>query len=248
MITGAIRIRSLAMPPSALRVAVGLEEGPGGATNVHGFTIPGCRSSGPTKEEALASFEGELASWLSFLAANGLGVWSPGQDLEIQVDEWLLTDVAVAAGETDVCFEADRVTLAESELSRGVQLLGLLRGRLLSGIRGRRNAELEARGESDLNVRIVLDELARAQWWTLTRLGSSPLGRIPEEVVARLDTAMALAVHQLTSLPSEARAGVIELEGEEWTPRKVLRRLLWLEWEVGGTALRLLDLDREVGR
>jgi hypothetical protein len=64
---------------------------------------------------------------------------------------------------------------------------------------------------------------------------------IPERLLARLDTAMALVVQQLTGLADESRGQLLELNGESWTPRKVVRRLLWLEWALGGTALRAFE-------
>ena len=51
---------------------------------------------------------------------------------------------------------------------------------------------------------------------------------------------MALVVQQFTGFAREQRAMVIELEGEVWTPRKVLRRLLWLEWSLGRAARSVL--------
>ena len=92
-----------------------------------------------------------------------------------------------------------------------------------------------------MTVRAVLDELARAQWWTLSRLGASPMAEVPERTLARLDTAMALVVQHLGELPPGRQETRLTLDGEDWTPRKVMRRLLWLEWTLGRTALWALD-------
>ncbi|MEX2582934.1 MAG: hypothetical protein WD766_06660 [Gemmatimonadota bacterium] len=222
------------------RFPVGLEEGSNGATHVHSFTVPGCVASGPTKEAALDEFGSALGSWLRFLSDRGEAVPGRDRELEITVDEWIATDADIAAGESTVCFEADRAPLPDTELLRGVQLLGSLRGRILPLVRRSSDAELEKLGHPDWTARMILDELARAQWWTLTRLGASPLGESPDRAVARLDTSMALAVQHLVHLPASARDRVIEIEGEEWTPRKVLRRMLWLEWSLGAAALHAL--------
>src|SRR5690606_27479372 len=114
------------------------------------------------------------------------------------------------------------------------------RGRLLRELKPLGRGALDgARGDLG-EVRQVLDELARAQWWTLTRMGASPLAEVPQAVLGRLDTAMALVVQQFTGFAREARDRTVELDGEVWSPRKVLRRLLWLEWWLGRTALALL--------
>jgi predicted RNase H-like HicB family nuclease len=222
------------------RILVGLEQGPGGECHAHCLNLPGCVSSGESTEAALDGLAPALNAWLAFLSRHGEPVPGADLDLELVVEEWISTDAAVGAGESNVCFEADRVPLSDGEIQRGLSILGSVRGRLLPFIRRARNEDLEAFGSGAWNVRLVLDELARAQWWTLTRLGASPLAEVPERVVARLDTSMALAVQQLTAPPDTARTGPTVLDDEEWTPRKVLRRLLWLEWTLGGAALHTL--------
>ncbi|MEX2571123.1 MAG: type II toxin-antitoxin system HicB family antitoxin [Gemmatimonadota bacterium] len=230
-----------------IRFPVGLEEGPDGSAHVHSLTVPGCVASGRSKEAALEAFSRVLGQWLDFLAGQGEPVPPADRELEITVDEWIATDARVASGESDVCFDADRRPLVEPELLRGLRLLGGLRGRLLPHIRRARDEDLEGLGPPEANVRRIVDELARAQWWTLTRLGASPLAEVPARAVARLDTAMALIVQNMGALTAEERARQVEIEGEEWTARKVLRRLLWLEWSLGTAALRTLaDGKREL--
>lgn len=231
--------------PAHYRIPIGLEEGPDGAVHIHALDLAGCIVSGASQETALEAFPAELGRWFTFLQRAGEAVPSPEQELEITVDEWITTEAQVGAGESNVCFEADRRSLGRTELLDGVRVLGKLRGRLLPLIRRKPDAELEQIGPPGMSVRTLLDELARAQWWTLTRLGASPLAEVPERVVARLDTAMALILQHFAHLPAEAGDRYLVLEGEEWTPRKVLRRLLWLEWTLGGAALAALGAEAE---
>jgi hypothetical protein len=228
-------------PPdrTIIRVSVGLEEGPDGAVRVHALNLAGCSGGGPDRHTALSEFEHELREWLAFLAVEG--EIAHAGDAEITVDEWIRTDADVGGGASNVFFEADRRPVDEGELARGIRLLGRLRGRLVPRIRRSRDQDLENDGSCGPSARLILDELARAQWWLLTRLGASPLAAVPERVVGRLDTAMALIVQHLGHLPESARGTVLELDGEEWSARKVLRRLLWLEWALGGAALRALN-------
>ncbi len=222
------------------RISVGLEEGLDGAVWVHALSVPGCAVSGTSADEALAAFPEALADWLDFLAASGAAVPSFEEEIEITVDEWIRTDADVSEGESHACFEADLLPLSAAEIEQGVQRLGDLRGQLLPYVRRLPDAELDRPRAGGWTVRRILDELARAQWWTLTRLGASPLAEVPERLLGRLDTAMALVVQQFTTLPLAAAGGMLELEGEVWTPRKVLRRLLWLEWSLGQAALHAL--------
>jgi predicted RNase H-like HicB family nuclease len=226
---------------TATRCSVGLEEGSDGAVIVHAFTVPGCVGSGATPEEALEAFSTTLAEWLDFLSARGAEL--AGGEVEITVDEWVSSEAPVAGGESRALFEHDLLPLSEAEIAEGLQRLGDLRGPLLKQLRHTSAERLEAAGYGGWAPARILDELARAQWWTLTRLGASPLAEVPERLLGRLDTAMALVVQQFTTRGLAARAEPLELDGEAWTPRKVLRRLLWLEWALGGSALHALDGD-----
>lgn len=227
------------------RFSIGLEEGADGHLWAHPLEPAGCAGDGPSPADAVAAFERDLLEWLRFLAAAGEPVPPPDVEVEIAVDEWIETDARAALGESTALFAADLRAVTEDELRRGVRLLGDLRGRLLARIRRipRREVEatLDAPAEGGWTVRQVLEELARAQWWTLSRLGASPMAETPESTIGRLDTAMALVVQHLANLEPERRAARIELDGEEWTPRKVLRRLLWLEWTLGRAAGAALD-------
>lgn len=221
--------------------SVGLEEGADGAFRAHALSLIGCEEVGVDANDAVDRFAVALQGRIRDLARMGRTVPSHDTEIEITVDEWISTPAMVAAGETVACFERDREPLQRTERLAGLHLLGDLRGRLLPHIRRARNEQLEAIGHQEVNVRAILDELAKAQWWTLTRLGASPLAEVPDQVVGRLDTAMALVVQTINGLEDSPPAEPVTLEGEEWTPRKVLRRLLWLEWSLGDAALRHLE-------
>lgn len=223
---------------------VGIEEGADGSFLVHGLSLPGCAAWGTTVDVAIDAWTVAMNDWFRFLSAEGEPTPPREVEIDVHVEEWLRTDARLQQGESRACFEADREPMLDDELGRGVRLLGALRGRLLPIIRRARDEELEAMGTPALNARLVLDELARASWWTLTRLGASPLGEVPDRVVGRLDTSMALAVQRMTELDPCSRGYCIELDDEEWTARKVMRRLLWLEWTLGGAALDVLAIPQ----
>lgn len=230
------------------RVSVGLEEGADGWVMAHALSLPGCAAAGPTPQEAVRAMEGALFAWLRLLAARGEAVPAAGAEIELAVDEWVPSGARVAAGETAASFEADETPLPRAEAERLLHRLGDLRGRLLQRVRRRPDALLEAETAGGMTARQVLEALARAQWWTLTRLGASPMAEVPEGTLARLDTAMALVVDRVAALDDAARARGLEIDGERWTARRVLRHLLWLEWTLGGAALgALAGVDTERG-
>ncbi len=228
-------------------IRVGLEEGADGAVMAHALNLPGCVALGGSAEAAVAAFERTLMEWLRFLSMTGAPVPPPDAELEIAVDEWVRTDARVALGESEALFDDDLLPLSQEEAEAGVQRLGSLRGRILAHVRRRPDGLLDAETPGGMTARRVLEELARAQWWTLSRLGATPMAEVPEKTLARLDTAMALVVDRLTTLPDEMRGYRLEIDGEEWTPRKVLRRLLWLEWTLGAAAVAALAPVGESG-
>lgn len=215
------------------RIVVGLEEGADGALRAHALSLPGCAAAGATPQAAVGALEEAVAEWLGLLAAAGEPVPPPEQELELSVDEWLRTDAAVARGESTACFAHDLRPLTAAEIDRELRWLGELRGLLLAHVRRMPESEVDRPLVGEWSLRRALEELARAQWWTLTRLGASPLGEAPARTLGRLDTALALVQQHFTHLPPERWGTRLEIEGEEWTPRKVLRRLLWTEWSLG---------------
>ena len=224
-------------------LSVGIEEGADGSALVHSLGFPGCVAFGATAQEALDVYTAELSEWLAFRESVALPVPPRDAEIEITVDEWVASDAAVERGESEVCFEADLRPLRDTEINEGLHLLGDLRGRLLRELRRLPRGTLEQASAEEMSLRRIVDELARAQWWTLTRLGASPLAEVPASPLGRLDTAMALVVQQFTGFVRETRDQVLEVEGEVWTPRKVLRRLLWLEWWLGKAAFAALERE-----
>jgi hypothetical protein len=230
--------------PASHVFSVGLEQGPDGFTRVHALDLLGCAAEGNGPEQALDAFAAVLSDWLHLLHSAGAPVPAADAELEITVDEWVESDADIAGGESDACFDADLRRLGEREIDEGLQRLGDLRGRLLRRVNAVPEAELDNLRSGEWTARQLLDELARAQWWTLSRLGASALAEVPGRVLGRLDTAMALVVDRFTTLTPEERDMVLDLDGERWTPRKVLRRLLWLEWSLGRAAQHALTRNR----
>ncbi|CAN5619588.1 hypothetical protein BH23GEM6_BH23GEM6_02950 [soil metagenome] len=224
---------------------VGLEESASGATLVHALTLPGCVAGGIDQKEALGAFETVLSQWLTTLGTLGHELPPREAELQITVDEWHLSEAAVADGESRVLFDHDRAELTEPDLVAQLQRLGDLRGLLLKRLRGLPDAALDHIWRGEWTARVALEELARAHWWTLSRLGSSSMAEVPTNTLPRLDTSMALVVQRFTEMKPEARSEITEIEGELWSPRKVLRRLLWLEWTFGRLALASLPPSAE---
>ncbi len=230
--------------PTVTNFPVALEEGADGSTLVHSINLPGCVAGGASQEEALANFQAVLSQWLTTLGTIGERLPPRDAELQITVDEWHLSAANVADGESEVLLDADREPLSETEMIALLHRLGDLRGHLLARVRRLPDEALDAVWRGDWTARLALEELARSHWFTLSRLGSSSMAEVPARTLARLDTAMALVVQRFTDLAPDARSVLVDIEGELWTPRRVLRRLLWLEWTFGRLALAALAANQ----
>lgn len=227
------RTTGAALP--ATRFSVGLEQGADGGFAAHVLSLPGCVAVGSDSGAAMAALPPLLSAWLHFMQAASEPAPPADAELDIVVDEWVMTDARVTAGETTAFFAADKPPLEEAEIRRLLSRLAELRGTLLAGVRRLPDDVLDG-GSDPVTLRRVLEELARGQWWLLTRLGASPMGEAPDRTSGRLDAALALVTETFGRLP-EPGSRRLDIEGEDWTPRKVMRRLLWLEWSLGQAAL-----------
>ena len=80
--------------------------------------------------------------------------------------------------------------------------------------------------EEASSIREILCHLAEADLWYTDRLK-----QWPEAPLFRLAAARGVALERLRDLTEQKRASVTTFGGEEWTPRKVMRRMLEHERE-----------------
>jgi hypothetical protein len=136
---------------------------------------------------------------------SGEPVPPPDAELEIAVDEWVRT------GRRHGRRRERRLLRGRPETPLGPR--GRRRGCGGSAtcgalLRAARRAPTRSwtRTAGEWTTRRMLEELARAQWWTLSRLGASPLAEVPPRTLGRLDTAMALVVDRFTTLDARRTA------------------------------------------
>jgi uncharacterized damage-inducible protein DinB len=74
----------------------------------------------------------------------------------------------------------------------------------------------------------ILGHIGGAEWWYLNRLGLAfPRSEVPQEPMERLEK---VRNHLIRLLPMlEGSKQVVGINGEFWSPRKVLRRAVWHE-------------------
>ena len=78
------------------------------------------------------------------------------------------------------------------------------------------------------SIKGILGHIGGAEWWYLDRFGMAlPREQLSEEPFARLEKVRKHFAIALSKMEGVKR--VIGVDGEFWSPRKLLRRALWHE-------------------
>jgi hypothetical protein len=215
---------------------VGLENGIEGRSLAWVLGQPGCFAYGADGERALANVPRAIQDYGDWIEKHGGGRWIPEGGVEFElVETWQVYTMDEAyelveqGYEIDAWFRHDWKPLTAEEVERGAKLLSWSRADLLEAVEGLSEAELDVRLPGQRwSIRGVLGHVGGAEWWYLDRLGLAfPRALVPQEPFERLRVVRA---HLTDVLPGLAVARqVVGIDGEFWSPRKVLRRAAWHE-------------------
>jgi hypothetical protein len=219
-----------------MSLKIGIENGSEGRTIVWVLEHPGCFSYGENSQEALKALPAALQEYNEWLARHEQGAGRIPHDQDLHIDStWEVFHIdenfAVTSEgyEVNAWFQDDWKPLAEKEIALGIELLSMSRADLLSTVEGlgEETMSLKLPGER-WSIAGILKHVASADWWYLDRLGMAfPSDQIPSEPGERLNM---VRTHMVDILPSLAESKlVVGIEGEFWSPRKLLRRAVWHE-------------------
>ncbi len=194
--------------------AEALEEG---GYLAHVPELMGCVARGKTKEEAMEKARDSVAAYLALLRNRGISVPSVTDPIELEATE---TEA--------LTLDSDYQPMSDQELDDLWHLQSASRESLLELLSEMQSSSLNWRENSESwSARNVLEHLARADLWYASRLEENAFA----ELLWRLAATRELVMTQLHNLPSDARGRVTKHESEDWTPRKVARRMLEHEQE-----------------
>jgi hypothetical protein len=152
------------------------------------------------------------------------------------VDTWTVFTMDDAYEETengyavDAWFKHDWKPLSGEEVERGLYLLRWSRADLLELAASISQEQLDEKYEGERwSIRGILRHVASAEWWYLDRLDltGGPREGLPSDLFERL---AAVRYRLEAVLPGLAGLEqVLGKQGEFWSPRKLLRRVLWHE-------------------
>lgn len=219
-----------------MTLKIGIENGAEGRTIAWMLEHPGGFSYGKDAREALSYIGDTIQEYNEWLARHGRGIWALSESQSFQVVEtWEVYNIdsnyeLVSDGyEVNAWFRHDWKPLGSMDIERAVKLLEMSRADLLSEVKGLDREIMEAAFPGERwSIIGILEHIGGAEWWYLDRLGLAfDQEEIPSEPFERLKSVRGRLLKALPGL--EVSDKVIGIDGEFWSPRKMLRRSLWHE-------------------
>jgi predicted RNase H-like HicB family nuclease len=192
--------------------------------------LPGCFSSARSQEEAVMMAPTAISRYFTWLKNNGYRDLPRGGRSEVEIVEVFRSYVSEGMYVVNAFFDDDRHPLSEQETAFGVWMLEHIREDLLDLLDRVPEAKIDqpVPGEVHSSILGIVEHIAWMEWWCLDRLGLAfERERMPADPFKMLKTSR---VHTQDVLPDLAGVDRIEtVKGERWSPRKLLRRILWHE-------------------
>jgi hypothetical protein len=232
------------MVSRAKRISVALE------TNGNGFIgfivqLPGAFVRGKTEEEALSKVEREVRSY-----ARWIDVESPDR-YEVNVSQRHLCALTVEDADSEILLEEDKSPSTDDQF---IELCGLVRYSGETFYSLFRKAELEDwvdesrirktfYGETPKTIREIFDHVNGTQYYYLSRAKPRAEQRIEDFLEARQNCLSALS-----ELFSQQRNDqLFQVDNEEWTLMKILRRFIWHDRIHGKAIVRIMRKQKQLG-
>lgn len=229
-------------------VRVGVENGYENRSTAWALEHPGCYAYGPDGTSAVVAMGRAIPDYITWLEKHNSQPWFHPADVEIRLEE-IWEDYTIDEDYNRVgsdkwvlaFFQNDWKPLGEVETEQGLQLYRWARADLMEIVSGLSAEELDApRPGEEKTLRGILAHVAVINWWLLDKLSLAGLRRdqLPKDVFERLEvvsTCTQQAIPQMLGLEK-----VIGREGELWSPRKLLRRVIWHERDHTGHIIKIL--------
>jgi predicted RNase H-like HicB family nuclease/uncharacterized damage-inducible protein DinB len=178
--------------------------------------LPGAAARGKTVEEAKQNIRTAIQAYLSLLHDVGEPVPKLTADIHLEFQEVDTTT-----------FLTDYDTLHSNEMETLFRWMAISRQELMDLVKSLpEDAWNWKPGDDTPSIRDILCHMAESDLWYTDRLK-----QWPEAPLFRLAATRGVALERLRAL-GEAELGRVTIhEGDEWTPRKVMRRMLEHERE-----------------
>lgn len=211
-------------------IRVGLEYGVGGRTLAWGLDFPGCFAFGEDDAELMLRFAKALLTFEEWVLLHTDEPWFQLLNPDFRIVEAYHNKPGSAGGENNqsrAAFEDDLRPLEREEITNALQVFRWQREELLAGLEFLPAQLFEqtipGRGWKAMDV---VEQIARTECLYLKNLGL-PVPGIADGTLPL--NALQLCRQQVEKLlPGlEGSRVAVEQNGELWTGRKLVRRLLW---------------------
>jgi hypothetical protein len=219
---------------------VGVENNNEGRSLAWALEHPGCYAYGSNAEGAIHNLEGALDVYAGWILRHGTKTWLSFSQDEIETvvngtwDVYYIDDDFDKVGEADgysvdSFFPYDWKPLTAVDIERASKLLEWTRADLLKTVEGMSEEKLNATYPAERwSIQGILGHVGSAEYWYMDCLGLAfPREQMPEPALERLKKVRAHFLSNLGRL--EGVKKVVGVNGEFWSPRKMLRRALWHE-------------------
>jgi predicted RNase H-like HicB family nuclease/uncharacterized damage-inducible protein DinB len=182
----------------------------------HVPALPGASARGKTVEEARQNIRAAVEEYLSLLRDVGEPVPKASEDIHLEFEEVNTTT-----------FLTDYDAIHPNEMETLFRWMAVSRQELMDLVKSLPEGASEWKPDDDTpSIRDILCHMAESDLWYTDRLK-----QWPEAPLFRLAATRGVALERLRALSDQERVRVTKHEGEEWTPRKVIRRMLEHERE-----------------
>jgi len=198
---------------------------------------PGCFAYGGDEQESLANAFVAIREYARWLDEHEK-TWIPVDvDIEPHVEQ-VWTDYTINEEfdrvekdgyDVEPFFEHDWKPLTGTDIERGLKLLAWSHADLLAVLEKLTPEQWAFKKEGERwDIAGIVNHIGGAEWWYLDRLGLAfPRAEVPKDPLERIQKVRNLMNEALPTLKAVNR--VAGVDGELWSPRKVLRRALWHE-------------------
>lgn len=222
-----------------MQLLTGLELDIEGRNLAWALGFPGCFSYGEDDQEALLRLPQSFVAyqkWVNFKA--GENSWMKDiTDFDVRLVETFKVytinenyEVVDQGYDVNAWFQNDWVALTEEEVHRGLLLMEWSRQDLLQLLEDIPTNLLVKNFEGERwNILGIVKHIGNAEWWYMDRLGLTDLNRqeLPQDAYTRIKFVREELKRVMPDLIGKDL--VRGKEGEFWSPRKLLRRVLWHE-------------------
>jgi len=223
---------------------IGLENGTEGRSQAWVLGHPGCFAYGTDGSEALAAIPQAIQDYREWITAHTSDSWltetetEPSEQSQYRLEEtWECYSInsnyelAQVGYEVNAWFRHDWIPLSGEDIQHGVLLLRWGREDLLKLVSNLPVEILERTYSKERwSIAGILKHIGGAEWWYLDRLGLAfPRKDVPEDHFERLKKVRERLVEILPGLVASRQ--VVGISGEFWSPRKLLRRAVWHEYD-----------------